>query len=217
MARRRGPSNPAATRQQIVDCATELFADNGYGRTSLAEIARAVGITAPSLIYYFPNKATLFDEVARTTWHRLAEELRPAFGTRGSARKVVATLFSMLFLAEEREAALATAISSAILSDPDLGADAIHDTLLPMLAELEIGIRAIADPPIHPDAPLREVLIYIALANASRRRLTSILDTETRLDGADLVFMGLALFDGVAAWQPSSDHAATGCQVAPST
>lgn len=58
------------TRQRILDKALELFAAKGYDAVGVAEIAKAVGIKAPSLYNHFPGKQAIFDAiVASTTAH----------------------------------------------------------------------------------------------------------------------------------------------------
>lgn len=54
-----------ATRAQILDDALELFRANGFGRTSLREIADKVGISKPALYYHFDSKDDLLVELVR--------------------------------------------------------------------------------------------------------------------------------------------------------
>ena len=44
------------TKQRILDKALELFSAKGYDSVSVGEIAKAVGIKAPSLYNHFPSK-----------------------------------------------------------------------------------------------------------------------------------------------------------------
>jgi TetR/AcrR family transcriptional regulator, regulator of mycofactocin system len=56
----RGPGRPRETsHDEIRRVALELFARNGYAATSLAQIARAAGISRTTLFAYFPSKRDL--------------------------------------------------------------------------------------------------------------------------------------------------------------
>ena len=55
------------TRQKILDKALELFSARGYDSVSVGEIAKAVGIKAPSLYNHFPGKQTIFDAIVEST------------------------------------------------------------------------------------------------------------------------------------------------------
>jgi AcrR family transcriptional regulator len=47
------------TRQRIIEVALELFADKGYEKTALREIAERLGITKAALYYHFASKEAL--------------------------------------------------------------------------------------------------------------------------------------------------------------
>ena len=53
------------TRLRIIRAARELFVTKGYGRTTLAEIAREAGVAVETVYTAFGNKATLL----RQTWY----------------------------------------------------------------------------------------------------------------------------------------------------
>jgi AcrR family transcriptional regulator len=67
------------TRQDILDAALVLFAEQGYDKTSLREIAEQVGVTKAALYYHFPSKeqilVALFEPVAAMQ-ERLLDDLR---------------------------------------------------------------------------------------------------------------------------------------------
>lgn len=65
------------TRQDILDASLVLFAEQGYDKTSLREIAEQVGVTKAALYYHFPSKEqillALFEPVASMQDQLLAD------------------------------------------------------------------------------------------------------------------------------------------------
>ena len=59
--------NQADTKQRILDQALKLFSEQGYDSVSVAEIAKATGIKAPSLYNHFPSKQAIFDAIVAST------------------------------------------------------------------------------------------------------------------------------------------------------
>ena len=55
------------TKQRILEKSLELFSTKGYDAVSVGEIAKAVGIKAPSLYNHFPGKQAIFDAILETT------------------------------------------------------------------------------------------------------------------------------------------------------
>lgn len=54
---------PRNTRQEVLLVAADLFRRQGYGATSVGQVAEAAGISKGNLTYHFPNKMELFREV----------------------------------------------------------------------------------------------------------------------------------------------------------
>src|SRR2546428_9993122 len=50
---------------KLVDCATEVFIAQGYQRTQMADVAKALGVAKGTLYLYVESKDALFDLVAR--------------------------------------------------------------------------------------------------------------------------------------------------------
>ena len=50
-----------AKRERVLKVAERLFHEQGYGNTSLSQIARELGVSKPFVYYYFHNKQELFE------------------------------------------------------------------------------------------------------------------------------------------------------------
>src|SRR5262245_18462343 len=62
----RGPyAKGTAKRQEILDAAIDVVTRDGYDKTSVREIARAVELSQAGLLHYFSSKEELFVEVLK--------------------------------------------------------------------------------------------------------------------------------------------------------
>ena len=62
------------TKTRILEKALELFSAQGYDAVSVDQIARAVGIKAPSLYNHFPGKRAIFDAILESIAARYAAD-----------------------------------------------------------------------------------------------------------------------------------------------
>ena len=62
------------TKTRILEKALELFSAQSYDAVSVDQIARAVGIKAPSLYNHFPGKRAIFDAILESTAARYAAD-----------------------------------------------------------------------------------------------------------------------------------------------
>src|SRR3712207_234886 len=51
-----------ATRRRIVDAAAALFVENGYGTTTLEQVAARAGVAVQTVYFHFGNKRTVLKE-----------------------------------------------------------------------------------------------------------------------------------------------------------
>lgn len=68
-------SKSARTRQRILDAAAHVLSRRGYAGTRLADVARAAGVAAPAIYYYFPSRDDLVEEVMWSGLARLREHV----------------------------------------------------------------------------------------------------------------------------------------------
>ncbi|RDB65959.1 TetR/AcrR family transcriptional regulator [Eggerthella sinensis] len=60
-----------STRDKILKAMYQLIAEKGYDKASISQVCSLVGITKPSLYYYFPSKEELFLAVSESMWPTL--------------------------------------------------------------------------------------------------------------------------------------------------
>jgi AcrR family transcriptional regulator len=91
--RRRRRGGKVSTREQIVNRAVELFAENGYANTSLDDIAMAVGIKKPSIYHYIRTKEDLLYEIQRMLVEGLLDEVGAMLATASTPPEKVRAFF----------------------------------------------------------------------------------------------------------------------------
>ncbi len=74
------PGNPMPPprddrKAQIFETAGRLFAEKGYERTSLQEVADVLGVTKPALYYYYRSKETLLFEITTFVMDRVLADI----------------------------------------------------------------------------------------------------------------------------------------------
>ncbi len=67
------PAEPSDLRNRILEAAVRLFAERGYGSTSVREVVEAVGCTKPALYYHFGSKEELYLHAVQTQMARMTE------------------------------------------------------------------------------------------------------------------------------------------------
>lgn len=93
-------------RDKILAQATRLFAERGVEGTSLQEIADAVGVKKPSVLYHFPSKEALHARVVEHLLSRWNEALPRLLKAAAREDRFDAILDETLtFFAEDRDRA----------------------------------------------------------------------------------------------------------------
>jgi AcrR family transcriptional regulator len=125
--------NAERTKTAILEAAEDLFARQGFERTSLHEIAAAAGFARSTPAYFFKTKQQLYDTVLENALERGRAAMRPAFeaaiGAPSSERALDTIVGDVLaFLAHDekyvlimqREALAPRPSLAALLTEPAL-------------------------------------------------------------------------------------------------
>lgn len=84
------PTGSVPTHDRLRAAAAELFAERGYGGTSMSEIAARVGVRKASLYNYYDSKEELLLELVEQSLRAWREASRPALEGPGSAEECLA-------------------------------------------------------------------------------------------------------------------------------
>lgn len=85
--------DPEERKQEILDTAMQLFYEKGYEKTSIADIARAIGIAQGLCYRYFPSKEALFDSAIDHYADTLISRLSmPLSEPRPPLRQIIETM-----------------------------------------------------------------------------------------------------------------------------
>ncbi|MFN0060532.1 MAG: TetR/AcrR family transcriptional regulator [Planctomycetota bacterium] len=89
------------TREKLIEAAMDLFVNQGYVNTGLAQIARKAGVLPGSLYYFFPTKEDLLHatlerrkqllvpEVLDPIWSRIDDPIERVFGLLAGYRRML--------------------------------------------------------------------------------------------------------------------------------
>lgn len=84
--RRRTRLSPEARRDQLMECAIEVFSRRGIGRAGHAEIAEQAKVSVATVFNYFNTREDLVDEVLTEIEGFVQQILEQAYNGQGSVR-----------------------------------------------------------------------------------------------------------------------------------
>jgi len=95
-------SQGAERKQQLLDAAARLFAEQGYAATRVVDIVDAAGVAKGLFYWYFDNKEALFRELATEIRHRLRRQQAAAMDEDAPAllKLLQGAIASVRFMAE---------------------------------------------------------------------------------------------------------------------
>jgi AcrR family transcriptional regulator len=102
MSDRQLTTQGAERKQQLLDAAARLFAEQGYASTRVVDIVDAAGVAKGLFYWYFENKEALFRELAADMRRRLRRQQAAAIDDRATAltRLLQGSVASVHFMAE---------------------------------------------------------------------------------------------------------------------
>ncbi len=76
----------AARRTQLIECAIETIATQGYAQASLAQIAKRADISKSVITYYFSSKDALIEQVVKEIYTDAARFIGPRLAAQSTAQ-----------------------------------------------------------------------------------------------------------------------------------
>ncbi|GGM74040.1 putative transcriptional regulator TetR family protein [Lentzea pudingi] len=98
----------SSRRAELLELAAKMFAERGYGQTTVRDIADAAGILSGSLYHHFDSKESMVDEILRTfldeLFTRYREVVEAGVGPKQTLKALVVASFEAI---DTRHAAVA--------------------------------------------------------------------------------------------------------------
>ncbi|KEQ18417.1 TetR/AcrR family transcriptional regulator [Endozoicomonas numazuensis] len=83
---------PDSAKGRLLRTAAHLFVERGYERTTVRELAKALGIQSGSLFYHYPNKAAILKAVLVETIHINTARMQEALSRTTNPKQQVLAL-----------------------------------------------------------------------------------------------------------------------------
>ncbi|MFG6191352.1 TetR/AcrR family transcriptional regulator [Nonomuraea sp. JJY05] len=117
------------TRRRILEAASELFVQDGYGATNLQDVAEKAGVAVQTIYFVFGNKRALLKELVDVTIagddEPVATMDRPwymAALAAGTAQDLLRAYVAGTTSVLERVAPIGRVLEAAVASDPEVAA-----------------------------------------------------------------------------------------------
>lgn len=192
------------TRERVLDAALVCFAERGYAATSMREIARQVGIQAPSLYNHFSGKrdilAALLERLGPARMTRALAEMPHPVSVQTLHEALLTLLFQLWRDADENR--LMRLFCAEALHDPAIGAMLEQQVFVHEKARLAAAINGMLGPsPQHEALAETYAALCIAVGFGKRFQLLLGEDDPARLDA--ICDEARVLFAAVAKLLPS--------------
>jgi len=162
MARPKANPDVPCTRTRILDAAIPVFAAEGYDGAKLADIAAAIDIRRPSLLYHFSTKEHLYASVIAQVFSSLGARLAHARDSQGDFEVRLHTMYSAYSTYLREHPAAARLIVRELIAKDGPGRALFVERVVPLLELVERWIASEGAPLLHADLPIRHALMHVA-------------------------------------------------------
>jgi AcrR family transcriptional regulator len=171
----RPPGATAAhTRARVLAAAVPAFATDGLARTRLEDVARAAGITRPSLLHHFGTKEALYAEVVRGAFAQLGDALVTSLEGGGKFPRQLDRITKAYLGFLAREPDVARLLLRELLEVGGVGHEILKERVVPLLEWVEGWITENGGQELDHSVPLRAAIMQVVsdgLLNAAAAEL----------------------------------------------
>lgn len=143
----------------IVDAASHTFATHGYARTSVQQLADAVGYSKTGLLHRFASKQALYDATVDVASAVVEQALVAAQAVPAGAGRTVAMLEKVALLAQDRPGLVEILLESTRAGCADPRRDHLRDMVIRV-------VETLAGPDADNEHRLRTVLALRLIVDA---------------------------------------------------
>jgi AcrR family transcriptional regulator len=137
----------AGSRERLVVAAVDLFTEQGYDATTVAQIAERAGVTKSTFFRYFPDKRELLAAGQETLSRLLAEGIAEAPGDASPLEAVAAGLERAASALGPLNRELAPRLRAAVAASAELQErDALKTVTLAAAMTAALAARGVPDP-----------------------------------------------------------------------
>jgi AcrR family transcriptional regulator len=194
--RGRPPAHRTPRKEEILETAARLFADEGYNSVSMQDIADVIGLSKTALYHYFDRKEAILGTIVVSTVKELSEHVEQAVAARSSPQdRLVAFMQAQAVFFEKHQASFQVLLTRfANLREPKM-----RDVAIEWRVNYENTIRNIVHEGVSagvfhthsPNAVVRAVISSVYWMARWYRPLGKQTASEIAEEYADIILHGI--------------------------
>jgi AcrR family transcriptional regulator len=161
MARPRQQPEQKATRERLLGEAEGVFGERGFAAARLGDIAKAAGISRPSLLYHFASKEELYAAVVTRAFAQLGGAVEAPLAGLAIFREQLEGVVQGYAGFLDGHPAIARLILRELLDSEGPGAQLILEAAVPLLGKMENFLRRSGRTALRPGVPLRLAMMDV--------------------------------------------------------